>query len=299
MAYKSGDKDRHHTIGFLDYQVLQWYSQLPESLTFNKNPLVEQQVLGRGARRLRFLMYLRKNQARMSIYRPILYSATSIKENPRDAQTVVDVAKDTILTVSGVNKVSDLYSTQQVCYNYFLVQAMAVIFLAVCHAPADFCDQTRDEFCAVLDLIKGFNTNSYIAKRLWRTIRVLREIGDKIGFLTRGVSDHGISTQPNSGAAVGSSDGPRMDSLSRFEQGYARHDLGFSPEDGYQMSGELTSLFELAGEYSGLGLAAADGYDAYAEGGCALADGVGDGVEGMSLLLGSHQEFSRTIEQLF
>lgn len=129
--YQPDDKDRRDAVGFLDYQVLQWYSQLPDSLTFNKDPLVEQQVPGRGARRLRFLMYLRKNQARMSTYRPILYSATCIRENRQLAQTVVDVAKDTILTIFGVNRVSDLYRTQQVCYNYFLVQAMAVIFLAV------------------------------------------------------------------------------------------------------------------------------------------------------------------------
>ncbi|KIW44407.1 uncharacterized protein PV06_02879 [Exophiala oligosperma] len=304
MVYKPDDKDRRDAVAFLDYQILQWYSQLPESLTFSKDLLVEQRIPRRGARRLRFLMYLRKNQARMSVYRPILYSATSIRENRQLAQEVVDVAKDTILTISSINEVSDLYSTQQVCYNYFLVQAMAVIFLAVCHAPADFCDQTRDEFCTVVELIKGFNTSSYIAKRVWQTIRRLREIGDKIGLLARRVSEPGHDAQPHDAAAAAAAVAglsahhhQKMDDPFSLEQPHAAtgHELDCCPEDGYQMSGELTSLFALAGEYSGLGLAMGDDDHTYADG-----DGpMGNNGQGMSALLGSQQEFARTLEQLF
>src|SRR5690349_14108592 len=92
LAYEAGENTKRDEVGFLDYRVLQWYQELPESLKFNSKDLIREcEMPGRGMRRLRFLMHLRKNQARISIYRPILHSATSIMENRHYAQTVVDV----------------------------------------------------------------------------------------------------------------------------------------------------------------------------------------------------------------
>jgi hypothetical protein len=300
IAHKSGDKTTRDAIGFLDYQVLQWYSQLPESLTFKKDLLQEQEIPGRGLRRLRFLMYLRKNQARLSIYRTILYSATSMMENRKDAQKAVDVAKDTILTISGVNQISDLYTTQQVCYNYFLVQALGVIFLAVTHAPVEFCEQTRDEFCAVLDLINGFNTNSYVAKRLWRTMRVLREMGNNLGLLSRQVSDQGSGAYTNAaGATMSDLTNRQTNALNNADQAHVGDVLAWSPPNARQLNSELTSLFELAEEYGGVGVKSADQYNAYAARNGELIDSsIGSG-EGMSALFGSEEEFSRIMSELF
>ena len=222
----------------------------------------------RGVRRLRMLMHLRKNQARVSIYRPILHSATSIMENRHHAQQVVDVAKDTINTLTGINQISDIYRTQQVMYNYFLVQALAVLFLSVAHAPAVFCNQTRQEFYAAIELVKGFSTKSHVSKRLWRTIRGLKDIGDKIGMLARGNSNttnsgsataddqnhndaavamvgmagHNIDYPPGAPGLVNSkSNGPDFD------------DLTASPENALQMTTELSHLFELAGGFGNFG----------------------------------------------
>ncbi|RMZ81074.1 hypothetical protein DV738_g2474, partial [Chaetothyriales sp. CBS 135597] len=187
VAYESGQTPtKKDEIGFLDYQIVSWYQDLPADLQFNSRELQrENEIPGRGRRRLRMLMHLRKNQARISIYRPILHSATSIMENRHHAQQVVDVAKETITTLTGISQISDIYLTQQVMYHYFLVQALAVLFLAVAHAPAVFCNQTRQEFYAAMELIKGFSTKSHVSRRLWRMTRGLKEMADKIGMLAR------------------------------------------------------------------------------------------------------------------
>jgi hypothetical protein len=66
--------------------------------------------------------------------------------------------------------------------NYFLTSALAVLFLAVAHAPAEFNTQVRDEFHMALDLVRGLSTTSYVSKRLWKTIKMLKEVGPRLGL---------------------------------------------------------------------------------------------------------------------
>ncbi len=242
-------------------------------------------------------MYLRRNQARISIYRPILHSATSIMENRHYAQNVVDVAKDTINTLTGVNQISDIYTTQQVMYNYFLVQALAVLFLSVAHAPAVFCTQTRQEFYAAIEMVKGFSTKSHVSKRLWRTIRGLKDMGDKIGLLARG-SNSLPESEPDahSDAAVTMAGlaGHKVD-YGAYSNSTARNgpeELGVSPDDALQITNELSSLFELAGGY-GTGTPGPDTFHLAGANGGDMNLGEGFNV------FGNEPELSRIMNELF
>lgn len=265
----------------------------------------EDRILDRGQRRLRLMLYLRANQARLSIYRPILNSATSILGKLQDARTVVDVAKDTISVLTIINQTTDIYRTQQVCYNYFLVQALAVIFLAVAHAPAEFARETRDEFYAALDLVKGFSTKSYISQKLWQTIRGLREVGEKIGLLARnghsapGHDGEVADAHSNAAVAMAGLAGHPMDELAMFNSGTRNQalKLGSSPLDGQQLTNELTNLFELAGGYTNFMGSSTSGE---ALNGFVGANGEGQVMgEGMNNVFGNEQEFSRIMGELF
>ena len=242
-------------------------------------------------------MHLRKNQARISIYRPILHSATSIMENRHYAQQVVDVAKDSIQVLTGINQISDIYRTQQVMYNYFLVQALAVLFLSVAHAPAVFCNQTRTEFYAAIELVKGFSTKSHVSKRLWRTIRGLKEIGDKLGMMAKGSNGTGEpETDPHSDAAaamVGMA-GHNVDynSLSRSN---GIDELGVSPDNALQMTNELSNLFELVGNYGNFN-SSTPGPDNFHPAFAGSQDG-NAGLDGAPFL--NEPEFSRIMNELF
>lgn len=210
-------------------------------------------------------------------------------------QNVVDVAKDTINTLTEVNRISDIYRTQQVMYHYFLVQALAVIFLSVAHAPAIFCQQTRQEFYAAIELIKGFSTKSHVSKRLWKTIRGLKEMGDKIGLLARGTSTE-MEQDPHSDAAVAMAGlaGHKVDFSSFNGQRITDHEeLGVSPDDALQMSNELSNLFEFAGGYANFNQATPgpDGYGALAP---ADPNGVGD----FNAPFGNDPEFARIMNEL-
>ncbi|KAF2018901.1 hypothetical protein BU24DRAFT_364238 [Aaosphaeria arxii CBS 175.79] len=231
-------------ISFLDFQILNWHRSIPESLKFvHPESGRAPEAASRGLHRLQVALYLRANQMRILIYRPVLHTATSIMENLEFAHTVVKVAKDTIRILTYINQVSDIYKAQQTMFNYFLISALAVLFLAVAHAPAEFSAQCRDEFYMALDLVRGFSSNSYVSKRLWKTIKMLKEIGPRLGL---NVSNADTADAHSSAAvAMAGLAGHQVDEMAVFSNGRNGH-----LDTPHGMVSDLTTLFEAAGGYT-------------------------------------------------
>ncbi|KAL1872191.1 hypothetical protein Plec18167_006794 [Paecilomyces lecythidis] len=288
---------RRDEIGFLDYQVLQWYKQVPENLKFYTvgSPQNGESV-SRGLRRLRVLLYLRMNHLRILIYRPVLHSAASIAENRGHAQAVVDIAKDSIRLLTRLNQMSDIYRTQQVCFNYFLVASLAVLLLAACHAPVDFNRQVRDEFYMALDLVSGFGAKSYVSKRLWKTIKGLRKTGEKLGLLSRPSDSETNDAHSTAAVAMAGLAGHAIDDLSVYGQLNGVGELGNSPMNGLQISHELTNLFEAMGGYGNFSSqSGADGINGFV----GTEGELSNTGEGLPAILGGGGEFSRVMRELF
>ena len=294
-----GSEVSKDSIGYLDFQILQWHNNIPESLRFDPvDSVTNANPPSRGQRRLQVILSLRTNQMRVLIYRPVLHSVTNIMEHRGLAQTVVDVAKDTIRVLTNLNETTDIYRTQQVCFNYFLISALAVLFLAVAHAPVEFSRQVRDEFYMALDLIKGFGTKSYVSQRLWKTIRGLKEVGPKLGVISRQAMTDPDDAHSSAAVAMAGLAGHQVDQLAAFNSAQRPSSLGSSPLDGQQMKDELTNLFEAAGGY---------GNNLFASG--QVLDGVngfvgsqGDmmpAAGGISGVYGNEGEFFRILDHLF
>jgi hypothetical protein len=294
-------------IGYLDYQILQWQKTIPPELQLPTASAPKSPT--RAIHRLQILLYVRSNQMRILIYSPVLYSASSIQENLHYATTVVELAKDTIRALTHLNQTSDIYRKQQVCFNYFLVSALAVIFLASCHAPVHFSSLCRDEYYMALDLVKGFSNKSWVSKRLWRTIKGLKEVGPKLG-LSPDVIGNGNNggnmgpEDPHSSAALAMAGlaGHEISGLgnafaqdnSNCVNGIAGGGTVNTPMNGFQMSYEMTNLFEAAlgsvswkdGANAGyVGLSAQEG---------------GDNIPGVgSNVFGGDEELYRQMRDLF
>ncbi|KAF2761813.1 fungal-specific transcription factor-like protein [Pseudovirgaria hyperparasitica] len=231
-------------IGYLDYQILEWLRSIPPSLKFthprsNATP----EACSRGTHRLKVALYLRANQMRILIYRPVLHTATSIMENIDSANRVVAIAKDTIDVLAHTNQTSDLYRTQQMMFNYFLISALAVLFLAVSHAPARYSDYCRQEFYAALDLVRGLSANSHVSKRLWKTIKVLKEVAPKLGLNVRNPE---ADAHSSAAVAMAGLAGHQVNELALFSNGVGQGPMSYSPNG---MANDLTNLFEAAGQY--------------------------------------------------
>lgn len=168
-------------VGFLDYLVTQWADQLPESLKIPRGGSPEP-TPSRSLRRQQLLLHLRAGQLKILLYQPVLHSLSQLRCNWPQAEIVVDIAKDTIRKLDHLKRTSDIYETQQICFNHFLVSALGVVFLAVSLAPESFSEKVREEFHMALDLVKSFSSTSHVAERLWKMIKGLREIGEKLGI---------------------------------------------------------------------------------------------------------------------
>jgi hypothetical protein len=284
-------------IGYLDYQILQWQKSIPSELQLPT--AADPKTSSRAIHRLQILLYLRANQMRILIYRPVLHSASSIQENMNYATIVVELAKDTIRALTHLNQTTDIYRAQQVCFNYFLISALAVIFLASCHAPVHFSSLCRSEFYMALDLVKGFSNKSWVSKRLWKTIKGLKEVGPKLGLspdiLGNGNSNNNME-DPHSSAALAMAGlaGHEISGLGHFGQDSngMNSGTGSSPMNGFQMSHEMTNLFEAALGSVGMNGNGTNGSYVPIQDGDALA-GIGSNV------FGGDEELYRQLRDLF
>ncbi|KAL8712241.1 MAG: hypothetical protein Q9220_003392 [cf. Caloplaca sp. 1 TL-2023] len=305
----AGSEIEEDTMGYLDYQILQWQNTIPDSLRFY--PTVDIPDTGapsRAQRRLQVLLYLRMNQMRILIYRPVLHSATSIMENQRSARVVVEVARDTIRVLSRLNQTTDIYRAQQVCFNHFLVSALAALFLAVSHAPVEFNQTVRDEFYMAIDLVSGFSAQSYVSMRLWQTIKGLKEVGPRLGLVSQQALNDAIDPHSSAAVAMAGLAGHRVNEMTAFP---AAHGPAQSPMNGQQMSYELTNLFEAAGGYSNAMTPSSNRPNDHSNGYVAATttappSGGGGGDAGPSTngdvtrgAQGSDREFSKIMQALF
>lgn len=190
-------------IAELDMNTQEWLESIPAHLQLRHPRLgLAPKAQPRVLHRLRALLYLRGNHTRILIYRHCLLSPARIKADLQSAWLVVEIAQDSIQVLVHLNATSDIYRRQQSAFNYFLLSALAVIFLAVCHEPATFAEPCRKSFHAAVKLVRDFSRRSQASRRLWNSIRGLlprlRTLGMQSAEEGRG-SDHTQSGGNNDG----------------------------------------------------------------------------------------------------
>ncbi|KAL4866745.1 hypothetical protein BDV12DRAFT_130269 [Aspergillus spectabilis] len=164
---------------YLDFQVQQWIQSIPNELRFEPDPYTTQSSDPETTERmtmLQVLLALQANQLRILVYRQNLLSAESIESNVSGASTAVETAKSTVHMLDYFSRVSDIYFQRPEPFNYFLISALAAIFLAVLHAPSRFSHVCRPEFYAAVDMVRRSSTRAHTSRRLQKIIRSLKLI---------------------------------------------------------------------------------------------------------------------------
>jgi hypothetical protein len=240
-------------IDDLDQQIKAWYTSIPketqmemadwESAPQYLNPPVHVQK-EYDIQRLQIWTYLRLNQIRMTLHLPVLHQHSSIIENLHAAKRVVKLAKNTIMYLTHVHHSTNLYRKFQVFYHQFLASAITVLFLASCHAPVNFSSYCRKEFYLALELIKDLSSKSYISKRLWSTIKSLREVAPRLGLDKE--PNHNAHAAPVMRIPSGVGQVPLPPHLARQQQ---QPPVPGSPtplevNNGLQMATEMSRFFE-------------------------------------------------------
>lgn len=245
----SASNNKKNEVEYIHWQILQWAESIPEYLKLPEKQLSVSwspaSPPNRAVQRLQCLLYLRTNLMRMLVYQPALLSTSAISQNTAEADMMVEIAKETIRFIFHLNETSNIYQLQQVTFNYFLVSALAVLLLAIAHAPLRYSAQCKEEFYLALELVKKFSAKSYVSKRLWKSIKGLQRYAPKpVGHRTqhesahdgRNVPVHGQVGTPETLQAPASSLDMLPDNLESATQ--------IDPS-GSQMTQDFMSLFEM------------------------------------------------------
>ncbi|CAG9952790.1 unnamed protein product [Clonostachys rosea f. rosea IK726] len=237
------------TTAVLDLKTQEWLESIPPDLQLRHPRLgLAARAQPRVLHRLRALLYLRGNHTRILIYRHHLLSPAKIKADPHSAYLVVEIAKDSIKVLVHLNATSDIYSRQQTAFNYFLVTALAVIFLAVCHDPKVFAEICRNSFHAAVKLVRDFSRRSQASRRLWNSIRGLLPRLKRLGM--KGAED-GREVEQNNGqnelVAREDSTGSLNQQSDSKEQRYGEEPGMIVPVGMEMLAGGLDSGTEFAG----------------------------------------------------
>ncbi|KAI1329430.1 hypothetical protein F5Y16DRAFT_365972 [Xylariaceae sp. FL0255] len=188
-------------LELLDQRIKQWYSALPIEVRLqiadweDLPPYIIPSVNSKkeyNLQRTQIWTWLRLNQIRVWLITPILHTHSSIMDNLAWAETAVKLAKNTIRYLTHLNNTTDLYRKMEIFYHQFLSSAITVLFVASCHAPVNFSSSCRDEFYMALDLVKDMSAKSWISKRLWGTVKSLRDVAPRLG----------LAEDPHSSAAL-------------------------------------------------------------------------------------------------
>lgn len=171
------------TEDYLDFITSNWLLSIPQELQFRHPRLgLAPKSQPRLLHRLRTLLYLRGNHMRTLIHRHHVLTPDNIKADLQSARLVVDIAKDSIQVLVHLNETSDIYARQQSVYHYYLLSALAVLLLAVCHAPSMFAEASREWFVSAVELVKGFSRHGTASRRLWKSIKGLLPVVKSLGM---------------------------------------------------------------------------------------------------------------------
>lgn len=275
-------------VNYLDFQVQRWRESLPPSLQLataeSSATPGSSDPLPQSLQRLQVLLYLRANHLLILIHRHNILSPASIAQNPSGAHLVTSIARDTIRLLISMREQSTIYETQQSSYNYFLVSALAAVFLAVCHDAKGFGAECRESFFGALGLLRDLSACGWSARRLWRSLGGLRRVAGRLGLTPKegDEDDDGVAAtassrargrtrtshsspetafsyrpliQSSSGLTAATPAAERVWNVKKMNGGSADGlaDADFEMPDMFFMSSELTNIFEAFGEGQGSG----------------------------------------------
>jgi hypothetical protein len=176
---EKGVEIKHDELGYLDYQINQWYEQAAENLKLGPNTS-ERQMQYANVQYLQVVLFVRKSHLLNLIYRPILQLSSRIHQNLQQAEAGVRIAKESIQVVSELNKNTILIRKHALFFKHLVLTAFGNLLLAVVNASSVFWESVRKEFDTALNLIKFLSARSAPMLRLWKRLEGLRDLQAKI-----------------------------------------------------------------------------------------------------------------------
>jgi len=133
------------------------------------------------------------NQLKINIYKHNVFSPNSIAQNPYFSHKAISCASDTIRVCSNLQKTSPMYKLQAVHYNFFVLSAVAVLYLAVRNAPMRFNNASWDILMG-LEVLKTCCSSGMASQRIYEKVQALENAMTGLGCNSMQIS-RGITFQ--------------------------------------------------------------------------------------------------------
>jgi hypothetical protein len=117
-----------------------------------------------------------RNQLKIGLYKHILFSLPSIAQNTLLSHKAVFTASETIQSCFQLQKSTPMYHLQAVHFNFFVLSAVAVLYLAVRHAPLEFGDIPSEIFMG-LEILRPYCTSGRLRERVQALDKAMRRLG--------------------------------------------------------------------------------------------------------------------------
>ncbi|KAJ9642718.1 hypothetical protein H2204_002366 [Knufia peltigerae] len=196
-ALAAGEGPSEELVEALRCRLEQWHLELELDVRFDTSTIESDETFFTTPDDddigvyLKTLMYLRSNQIRILVLRPILMYRDAAQNSLSLVSESVTVATKSINVIYCMSQNPALYRKRQVILHHFLSSALAVLFLAAAFdaenrksmigIPALLTDST--ELRKGMDLIDNYCGTSESARRLWTTFSRPRRRLVQLGFL--------------------------------------------------------------------------------------------------------------------
>jgi hypothetical protein len=209
-------------IDYLDYQVLQWQKQIPAPIRYchgvteiascgydsrgdyhhdigrhdgnERSSGTDSDRAATTSRRhfyLAVVLFVRSNQLRNLIYRPLLQSAARIRTHPEHTLTALTIARDSLQAFADLDSRTDLLHTHATFFKHFIVSSLGNLLLIVVHAAAatteadtdtdiDLWAPIRETFHVAAALLRKLSMRSGPVLRAWDRLKCLEDLQAKI-----------------------------------------------------------------------------------------------------------------------
>ena len=169
------------TRTYLCFRLAQWQKGLPLELHFaGSGDDFDPNFQDRGTYRLRLLLFLRANQMRMLINRNIIPTSSKPLTSCVSIMECIEAARSNIHVLKRLNETTDIYRSQQMCFNHFLHAAFAVLLMSVTYDPASFLRTCGRDINMALDILRTLSINSSISRRLWESVKVFKNFESRL-----------------------------------------------------------------------------------------------------------------------
>lgn len=269
---------------YSDYQVQRWHDSLPAYLRF-KTEITDYRdtqdgtvSIDRGLQFLRYILYLRANQFRIVVMRPLLFSSQTYMANPRRVGIVAQIANDTVETIINMNEKDDLYKRQQPILNLFLSSALSTLFLVYIHSLREermrTSDGTRNLPNCIQMVREGLNkglglVQSYStyrsSQRLWQKFAGPQGLLPRLGLADQRVEVGVVTSEALPSAGASSNSSTRVDASEEGDLNRHPYELtpasgtdnpayAYPPAEGFGMAGAINPFgaYDIPAEFSPL-----------------------------------------------